>query len=302
MDEGDGRLGGSRWLARLAREPLLHFAAIGAALFVLFAAFGRDPAATDRRVVVSAGTVAHLTAVFERTWQRPPSPAELEGLVADHVREELLVREAIALGLDRDDVIVRRRLRQKLELLAEGLGRGAEPRDEELAAFLAAHADRYRVEPRVTFRQHYVSRDRRGAAAEADAARLLLQLRAGEAGDAARLADPLPLPAVLRDVPLSEVGRRFGEPFAARLAELAVGEWSGPIESGYGPHVVLVEARSDGRPPALDEVREAVLRDWRTAQAEAAVEELVRTLRAGSEVIVEEPAIVPGVARAEQAP
>jgi len=284
---------------RLLREPLVHFLALGAALFALFAAVGRDEGGADRRIVVAAGAVEHLAAVFERTWQRPPTPVELEGLVADHVREEILYREAVALGLDRDDVIVRRRMRQKLELLAEGLGRSVEPSDEELAAFLAAHAERYRVEPRVAFQQLYLSRDRRGPAAGADAARLLARLRAG---DPAALGDPLPLPATLRDAPLSEVGRQFGARFAERLATLPIGEWSGPVESGYGPHLVRVEARSEGRVPALAEVREAVARDWQGARAEAAAEELYRTLRSRYQVVVEDARPAPGAARAAEAP
>lgn len=272
---------------RLLREPLVHFLALGAALFLLFAAVGRDEDAATRRIVVSPGAVEHLSAVFQRTWQRPPTPAELEGLVADHVREEILYREAVALRLDRDDVIVRRRMRQKLELLAEGLGRVAEPSDEELAAFLAGDPDRYRVEPRVSFQQVYVSRDRRGADAAAAATRLLAALRAGE--DPAVLGDPLPLPTTVRDVSLSEAGRQFGESFSEQLARLPVGAWSGPVESGFGPHLVLVEARSQPRLPALGEIRDAVLRDWQAARAEAASDELYRSLRARYDVVVETP-------------
>lgn len=289
-------------LGRLLREPLLHFLALGAALFALFAAFGQGPGGTERRIVVDAGTVEHLAAVFERTWQRPPTPGELEGLVADHVREEVLYREAVALGLDRDDVIVRRRMRQKLELFAEGLGRDADPSEEELSAFLAAHAERYRIESRLAFRQLYLSRDRRGPAAEADALHLLARLRAGDARDPAPLGDPLPLPATMRDASLSEVGGQFGAPFAERLAELPLGEWSGPVESGYGLHLVRVEERSEGRLPRLAEVHDAVLRDWQAARAEEAVAQLYDALRARYEVVVEGATPPVGAARAAEPP
>lgn len=290
--------------ARLLREPLLHFLVLGAALFGLFAGVGREGDPAERRIVVTAGTVRHLSALFERTWRRPPTPAELEGLVADHVREEILYREALALGLDRDDVIVRRRMRQKLELMAEGLGRSREPGDEELAAFAAARPERYAIEPRVTFRHVYVSRDRHGDEADTVAERWLAELGAG--ADPAGLGDPLPLPATFTDVSLSEAGRQLGDAFAARLGELPLGVWAGPVRSGLGLHLVRVEARSEARVPAIEEIRDAVVRDWRAAQAEAASAEMLRALRARYEVVIEAPggALAEGDApdRAQAAP
>ncbi len=274
----------SLWRRALG-EPLLHFALLGAGLFALFAlAGGDDPA--SRRVVVSRGALANLAATFERTWQRPPTRAELEGLVADHVRETILAREARALGLDDDDVIVRRRLRQKMELLAASFAESAEPSEADLAAWLREHADRWRVEPRVWFRHVYLSRERRGAAADADAARLLGELAAGRA-DPAAAGDPLLLPAELRDAPLADVARRLGDDFAARVGELAPGEWTGPIGSAYGVHLVRVDARTEGRAPELAEVRDAVLRDWQAAQAEAARESHYRALRERYSVVIE---------------
>jgi len=279
-----------RW-RRALREPLLHFLALGAGLFALFALVGGEEPGS-RRIVVGSGTLENLAATFARTWQRPPTRAELEGLVADHVREEILYREAVALGLDADDVIVRRRMRQKMELLAESFGEAAEPGEADLEAWLREHADRYRSEPRLGFRQVYLSRDRRGADVESDAARLLEALRSGgAAGDPEALGDPITLPGDLRDAPLSEVARQFGESFAAGIAELPPGEWTGPVESGYGVHLVRVEDRVEGRQPALGEVREAVLRDWQSARVEDARESYYRSLREGYSVVIEDPAV-----------
>jgi hypothetical protein len=279
------------------REPLLHFFVLGAGIFALYGfAGGTDPG--SRRIVVDRGTQESLAATFARTWQRPPTREELDGLLAEHVREEILSREARALGLDEGDVVVRRRLRQKLELLAAGFGEAAEPDEAELLAWLRAHPERWRVEPRLSFRHVYLSRERRGAAADADAARLLAQLAAG--ADPAGLGDPLLLPPELHDAPLPDVARQFGDAFAARVAELPPGAWLGPVESGYGPHLVRIDARSEGRLPELAEVRDSVLRDWQAAQAEAAREAHYRALRASYSVVIEglDAAAAPGAAAA----
>jgi hypothetical protein len=277
-----------RW-RRLLREPLLHFLGLGAGIFALFAAVaGDDPSA--RRVVVEPGMVASLAATFQATWQRPPTPGELEGLVADHVREEILYREAAALGLDRDDVIVRRRMRQKMELLAESFGEEVVPVEAELEAWLREHPERYRSEARVSFRQVYLSPER-GAALEADAERLLAALRAdGASLDPAALGDRIGLPPALRDAPLSDVARHFGDGFAARLEAASPGEWTGPVESGYGAHLVRIESRVEGRLPELAEVREAVRRDWQSARTRDARERFYEALREGYDVRIEWPA------------
>jgi hypothetical protein len=245
---------------RIAREPLVHFLAIGAALFLFFA--WRGGGAASDRIVVTPGTIEHLVAGFTRTWQRPPSPAELDGLVQEFVREELATREAIAMGLDADDTIIRRRLRQKLEFLIEDAAAAAPPTEEELARYLAEHEERYRIDPQVTLRQVYVSRDRRGAATEVDAERLLEELRAlGPDAALEEKGDALMVPQELDLATRSDVARLFGDAFAAAVFELEPGRWNGPIESGYGPHLVFVSRFQEGSLPPLDAVRQQVERD-----------------------------------------
>lgn len=282
---------------RLLAEPLLHFLVLGAALFGLSALLGQPSGERRERIVVTPGQVEHLASTFARTWQRPPTPLELDALIADHVRDEVYAREAVALGLDQDDVVVRRRLRQKMEFLTEEAGEPSPPTDEQLAAFLAAHPEPYRVEPALAFRQVYLSRDRRGDALEADARTALARLNAaGPDADVSTLGDPLLLPD---DVALSsrgEVARLFGEPFTARLLEAAPGRWVGPIESGYGLHLVYVRRREDGRVPALSEVRAAVARDWESTRRKETLETAYRTLRDRYVVTVDRPAATDGMA------
>jgi hypothetical protein len=267
-------------LRRLLHEPLVHFLVLGAGLFALFALVGRPAGERRERIVVTPGQIESLAGTFARTWQRPPTPLELDALIEDHVRDQVYAREAAALGLDRDDVVVRRRLRQKMEFLTEEAADAAPPTDEQLAAFLAAHPDAYRVEPRLAFRQVYLSHDRRGDAVDADARAALAKLDAqGPDADISRLGDPLILPQDVALSPRSEIARLFGEPFADRLLEAEPGRWVGPIESGYGSHVVYVQRRETGRTPRLAEVHDAVARDWELARRKETLEAAYRKLR-----------------------
>ncbi len=249
----------------ILREPLLHFLAIGAALFLYFhwSALGSGPG--SNRIVLTAGQVQHLAAGFAKTWQRPPTEAELKGLVDDWVREEIAVREAMASGFDRDDTVIRRRLRLKLEFLLDDVGTATPPTEQELQAWLDSHTGAFRVEPEVSLCQVFVSLERRGARAEADAAAILARLRSGASGTRiGDLGDPTLLPRELGLGPRSEVVRAFGQAFADQVDRLPAGTWSGPLESDYGLHLVLVRERVEGSVPPLAAVRPAVERDFRS--------------------------------------
>ena len=276
-------------VARLLREPLVHFLLLGALLFRLSARRGGPSGAG--RIVVSRARIEQLATGFARTWQRPPTDQELAGLVKDYIKEEVYVREALATGLDRDDTIIRRRLRQKLEFLTEDALEAAAPSDDDLRAYLMTHSDSFRVEPRVAFRQVHLDRNRRGAAAERDARALLARLSSLKPdADFSALGDSRMLPPVIDLSPQSDIARVFGKEFAARVASLAPGGWEGPIESGYGLHLVQVTGRVDGRVPELSEVRDSVEREWRAEQRRERSEALFRKLLARYTVVVEPPA------------
>lgn len=259
-----GRDTGDTGLGRFLRAPMLHFLVLGAGLFLLSSLVRGPEAAPGDRIHVDAMRVEQLAQEFASTWQRTPTRQKLDGLVDEFVREEVYYREAIAMGLHRDDTVVRRRMRQKLEFLSHDVGPVVEPDDAALARHLAAHADAYRIEPRLALRQVFVSRDRRGHAALVDARALLARLAADSA--AASAGDSSLTPASFPLSSLREIGRVFGGTFAAKVAKLAPGRWSGPVESGFGLHLVFVEQHESGRPARLDEVREAVRSDWRDAR------------------------------------
>jgi len=272
-------------MKRFLREPLVHFLVLGAVLFTLYAWRGGSGLPVER-VVIGAGQLEHLAAVFTRTWMRPPTAEELHGLLQDHVREELAAREALALGLERDDVIVRRRLRQKLEFLTEDLAALAEPSESELEAHLRAHPEGYELEPRITFRQVFLSPERRGERLEADALELLTQLTAAP-DSADEAGDPTLLPEGLELAGTSEIDRLFGEEFAASLATVEPGTWTGPLSSAFGLHLVRVDVREAGRLPELGEVRDAVNRDWFAARKSAALDAFYAELLERYEVVIE---------------
>lgn len=231
-----------------------------------------------------------MAVAFTRTWQRPPTTEELEGLIRDRVREEVYCREAMALGLDKDDTIIRRRLRQKMEFLTDDLVAQAKPTDEELNAYLTAHPDPFRVQRRFTFSHVYLNPDKHGEHLARDTAELLALLnRAGGRADASTLGDSFLLDHTFEVLPGSEVAKLFGEQFAAKLGEVSPGEWQGPVQSGYGMHLVFVSERTEGRVPPLDEVRDAVGREWANARRLEANEKLYDAMLKRYAVTIERP-------------
>jgi len=278
-------------LKRVLREPLLHFFLLGIIVFA-YDAFLRDRTVESGggEIVVSEGRIEYLAALFVKTWQRPPTVEELRGLVDDYVIEEALYREGLALGVDQDDTIIRRRVRQKMEFVVDDIVELAEPTEAELGAWLADHGQSYARPARFTFRQVYLDPDRRGHAVRSDAERLLMKLRSTTNDtDPGKLGDGTLLGYENADVGSDIVASSFGRVFADHLAALPTGEWSGPIESAYGMHLVFVDASNAEHLPALPEVREAVARDWSYAQREEASKGFYKNVLKRYRVTVEWP-------------
>lgn len=246
---------------RWYREPLVHFLALGLGLFLLYGAVA-EPARDEAVIHLSAGEIEQAIQIFQKTFRRSPSAAELDGLIEDRIREEVYYREAVALGLDQGDTVVRRRLRQKMEFLFDDLAGSAEPTDDELTAYLAANPEVYRQPTRVSFRHIYLNQSRRGAAALDEAQRLLALLRDTESVDVDTLGDFFLSPKSFDSITENEVSKHFGAAFAERLAETPTGSWAGPVQSGYGLHLVQISERLEGELPALADVRRVVERDW----------------------------------------
>jgi PPIC-type PPIASE domain len=278
-------------MKRILREPLLHFLLLGIAIF---AAYGfvskRDSNDEPGKIVISEGQIAAMAEGFGRTWRRPPTSAEIEGLIKDRVQEEVYCREAMAMGLDKDDTVIRRRLRQKVEFVSDDIAALAEPTDDELSVYLQAHADTFRVPPEFTFSHVYLNPQRHGENLVQDTAELLAQLqKAGDRADLSELGDSFALEHKFQSLPASEIVRQFGENFAAKLGDLSLGQWGGPVESGFGAHLVRVSERTEGRMPELAEVRDAVRREWANARRLEANEKFYQELLKRYVVTIERP-------------
>jgi parvulin-like peptidyl-prolyl cis-trans isomerase-like protein len=276
-------------IVRLLREPLLQFLALGAMLFALYGLAGKRSAEAPEKIVVSASRVANLGDGFARTWRRLPNEQELQGLIEDYIRDEVFYREGRAAGLDRDDVIIRRRVRQKMEFLADDMS-VPEPSDEQLAAYLASNPERFRADDQLTFHQVFLSATRRANTIDNDSKQIASILaRADGAVDATVLGDPFLLGEEFRNVSPSKVTSIFGESFAKQISVMEKGRWQGPISSGFGQHFVFISERVSGDLPPLDAVRPVVHREWANARRLEAEQKLYASLRNRYEIVVEEP-------------
>jgi peptidyl-prolyl cis-trans isomerase C len=256
-----------RWL----REPLLHFLAAGLALFVIYRLLHPIPEQPDEgnRIVLTDNDLRQVQIAWRAQWQRFPTPDEMRGLVDSKIREEILYREAMALGLEKGDTIVKRRLAQKMEFLADDISSLREPQIDELKAWFEKNQERFALPTLVSFHHVYFSPDRRGAHAREDAMGGLQRLAAGSSNDldtSRQLADPFMFQDYYGERSLDQVANIFGAEFAKFLFALKPGSWQGPIESGLGWHLVLIDLIAPGRVPPFDEIAPEVKAQWTDQQ------------------------------------
>ena len=283
-------------MRRFLSEPLVHFAVLGAALFLLFELVASDEAVHDSKVI-EVNREALLTFVQYRTRAFEPRAAAarlaslsdeaLERLIDDYVREEALHREAKALGVDRNDYVIKRRMIQSLEFITDGFASAAaEVTDGEVTAYYEAHREDYYVSPDATFTHVFIGADDRPRAdtyARAESMLDDLNRKQVAFGDASGYGDRFPylVNYVSRDPEF--VASHFGAAMAEAVFALEPDDttWQGPFESEFGLHLVMLLRRTDGRFPTLaeieDTVREDVLREKIARQKEAAIQAIVDT-------------------------
>jgi hypothetical protein len=278
------------------KEPLLHFLIIGALIFVVFLIVNKDEVdVSGNKIVVTAADIGRLTAIWSKQWNRPPTEAELKGLVDAHIKEEVYYREALALGLDQDDAILRRRLTQKMEFLSNDLAELIQPDEAALNEYFLDNQEKYELPPRITFTHIYFSWDKRGEKVVEDAKSVLSgldTLRAPEKGDSFMMQYDF-----VQETPF-EVERLFGEDFAEELFTLETDAWQGPIRSGYGYHLIRISEKIEARLPELASVIDNVRTDFMFDQKKKVNKEVYERFKERYEIVIEEMPKQSGMAKA----
>jgi peptidyl-prolyl cis-trans isomerase C len=278
---------------KLLREPLLHFLFIGAAIYLLYGAFAETaPEETDKTIVVSAGEAEWMRTSWQKRWNRPPTPDEFDGLIQQYIRETVLYREALTMGLNQHDQVIRRRLAQKLEFLAKDLVALTPPTEADLQAYFEQHRERYEEPVLYTFTQVFIDPDQRGDATLEDAEKIKAELiaRGDDTEDAGALGDRFMLQNYFPQKALSEISKQFGSGFTESLIELRPGQWHGPVLSGYGVHLVYVQGIIEPPAPEFAQVRDRVAVDWKGDKSEELNEQFYENLREQYTVVIEGPA------------
>ena len=280
-------------LKAVLREPLLHFLLLGVVLFAAhsYLSRGRSGVESSGQITLTAEDLRQMEMYFESQWRRQPTADEFKGMLDDKVEEEILYREGLAMGLDRDDIIVKRRMAQKMRFLAEDVATAHEPTTGELRTWFVKNSQKFARPGRITFRHAYFSPDSRGQHAHDDAVDALAKV-AGEPEDskAAPLhADRFMFQEYYRDRSSEQLAKELGPQFAQAIFALKPGAWRGPIESGYGWHLVFVESFTPIRVPAFEEVESDVKVAWLSDQKEDAWRKAYQKMRASYTVLLPGP-------------
>ncbi len=277
---------------KFVRDPLFHFLVAGALVYAGYYLTSEPAAAIngdERTVVVTSGEIEWLSTQWQKRWNRPPTEEELDGLITQHVRETVFYREALAMGLDKDDVVIRRRLGQKLEFLSQDLLQPSLPGKAELRSYFDENLDRYRAEDRVTMSHVFFDPDLRGdkTLVAASLALATLEDQDGVPDNVRSFGDPFLLQSYYPGHSQSDLARLFGSGFADPVFLLEPGIWHGPVLSGYGTHLVYVHDHSVSPPPDFENVADRVAEDWVAQKRDELNEQFTAELLDGYNVVIE---------------
>jgi hypothetical protein len=287
-------------LKKLVREPLVHFLLIGAGIYGLYGILGSSPDDEDERtIIVSSGVIKAMSDQWTGQRLRPPTEEELAGMIRDHIRTQVLYREAVAMGLGNGDTVIERRLAQRLELLTQSLIKPEEPSEEELRAWYKENEKKFKQPDLYSLFQVYFNPDKRGAATldDAKAALAKLELFAEVPADIASFGDRLMPQSYYQDQTEAGLSRVFGQGFVDEVIKLEPGVWHGPVLSGYGPHLVYVTEVSRTPAPDFSAFAEQAKEGWTAEKAKELSERFIENLIADYEITIEDtdvPLAVPG--------
>jgi hypothetical protein len=278
-------------LTVLVTEPLVQFLIIGAMIYGAYALFGTpEEDFRDTKIHVDANRINAFISEWEARWNRPPTRQEIDGVIQSYIREDVLYRQAVEMGLNEDDPITRRRMAQKLEFLTSDLALMVQPAEGELKAFFLKNQATYQSPDRITFSHLFFNPDRRENTALADAAEALVTLQAaGEPStESMQNGDPFMLHSDFVSVTGSEIARQMGNRFSEAVMKLQPGQWHGPVLSGYGVHLVYVFEYIASPPVTFEEVEAAVLEDWQVNQREVFNADFLKNLKNRYEIVIDE--------------
>lgn len=275
-------------LQTLLREPLLHFLVIGAALFFIFAQLNDSDSEDEHRIVITQIDLNNLAVIWLRRTGRPPTAQEREQQLKHYIREQILYREAMNMGLDKGDVIVRRRLAKKMEYLFDDLSFVNDPGEDELNAYLSANIKKFTRPASISFKQIYLAPNQHKKNIEEDARKILAQLKTTTLTEAINLGDSSLLPYEFNHEKESEISGMFGAKFARKIFTLPVNSWQGPVISGYGTHLVYISKRNESRLPPIDEIRERVSRQWHETKQQEANKLFYQSLYQRYEIVLDD--------------
>jgi hypothetical protein len=263
-------------------------------IYLLYGVFAEPvPEADDKTIVVKAGEVEWMQTAWQKRWNRPPTAEELDGLVQQYIKETVLYREALTMGLNKHDQVIRRRLAQKLEFLAKDLVALTPPTDEELQAYFDEHQERYQEPVLYTFTQIFIDPDKRGDTTldDAEAIKANLIVKGDAVEDPGALGDDFMLQNYYPEKDAVEIQKQFGSGFTESLVELSPGQWHGPVLSGYGVHLVYISSISEPPPPDFAALRARVVQDWEMERGEELNNKFYASLRDQYTVVIEEPVV-----------
>lgn len=281
----------SNKITRLFTEPLIQFLIIGACIYGAYALFGApEEDFRDTRVHVDSARINGFISEWESRWNRPPTREEIDGLIQSYIKEDVLYRQAVAMGLNEDDPITRRRMAQKLEFLTSDLAMMVQPAEGELEQYFSDNSEAYRAPDRMTFSQLFFDPDSRGNKTLEDAEEMLVRLQAAgvPTEESMQVGDGLMLQRDFVSVTLTEAARQMGSGFAESVAQLEPGSWHGPVLSGYGVHLVYLYSYEKAPPAVFEDVQAAVLENWQQEQREQFNADFLENLKTRYEIVIDE--------------
>ena len=270
-------------MRQIIHEPLLHFLLIGVTLFFVFDIFSEEQVSDNRRIIINDGIADMLIQRHQKIWKRNPTTSELEGLLNSYVRDEMLYREGLAMQLDRNDSVVRRRVLQKISVLTEEAASQQAASEDDLKDYLDSHHVRYQQPAMIGFDQVIFDPVRHGDQLDTQLKNALAKLQSGAAHS--KLGDSSLLPSSIAPTTKDRLVRDYGQPFTDQLPTLTMNQWQGPISSGYGQHLVRLKVLTAERASTLGEVRTAVNRDWENERRSKTTEAFLQALQQSYEVI-----------------